>query len=238
MSTIRLCIALLLALVALATSIPLVWSDSPETTVRIEPTSVQVSAGDTVPVTIEIHDVVNLGAFQFDLTFDPAIVQVDSVTLGDFPASTGRSVNPLGPKSQAGKVVYGAFSFGDAAGPDGSGTLATVILQARGGGQTPLGLANVQVIDIGGTRIQASTQEATITVSGLPVAPASIPEAEGVKPTLAGTVTAGTVLAVPRQDAKPEAASESPLMGWLITGAALAGIIVLVVLVAGLMARS
>jgi len=229
--------ALLLTLVALATSISLAWSESPEPTVRIEPANIQTSAGDTIQITIEIHDVANLGAFQFDLTYDPAIVQVDNITLGDFPGSTGRSVNPLGPKIQAGKAVYGAFSFGDAAGPDGSGALATVTLKALAGGQTPLGLGNVQVIDIGGARIQASTQGAAVTVSGSPAAPQSTTVTRNTKPTLAGTATVETLLATPQESANTQIESASPLKDWVITAAALVAILSLAILAARRMAR-
>jgi hypothetical protein len=54
------------------------------------------------------------------------------VTLGDFLGSTGRSTVPLGPfvDNSAGTVRYGALSFGAPAGPDGSGTVATVVLRA------------------------------------------------------------------------------------------------------------
>lgn len=237
MNTLRLAGALLLTLAALAVSDSSAWSESPEPAVSIEPASVEVGAGDTFQVSLEIRDVANLGAFQLDLTHDPAIVEVENINLGDFPGSTGRAVNPLGPRIEAGKVVYGAFSFGDAAGPDGSGTLATITLKALASGQTLLGLENVQVIDISGGRIRASTQGATVTVSGTPPARQPATTAGAVEPTRASTATAETLLTLAKEKTKANAQSASPLRGWAITGAALIGVVVLVIFAARLMAR-
>jgi len=60
------------------------------------------------------------------LNFDPAVVRVDNVTLGDFLGSTGRNTAPLGPEidNDAGTVTFGAFSFGSEAGPSEEGVLA------------------------------------------------------------------------------------------------------------------
>lgn len=238
MNTIRLINASLLVLIALATCVPLAWSVAPEPAIRIEPASIQANAGDTVQVTVEIRDVTNLGGFQFDLIYDPAIVQVDSVALGDFAGSTGRSVNPLGPKIEAGKAVYGAFSFGDTAGPDGSGILATIMLKAKAGGQTFLKLQNAQVVDTGGTRISVSTEEATMIVSGTPPAPGErSPAAAAGTPTRISTRTAATVLPSPQPDAISETAPASPLADWAIVGAVLIAVLALVALAAYRMTR-
>ncbi|MFQ5593962.1 MAG: cohesin domain-containing protein [Anaerolineae bacterium] len=233
MKTIQLLSVLAFAIMVMAMLVSPAWSQPPEPAVRIEPASIQVDAGSSVQIVIEIHDVVNLGAFQFDLTYDPAIVEVESISLGDFPGSTGRSVNPLGPRLEAGKAVYGAFSFGDSAGPDGSGALATVTLKALGGGQTPLGLGNVQVIDIGGGRIAAASQGATVTVSGSPRPPVE----RGVESAPTATAVTDAPPALPQGNVDAESNPASPLREWAITAVALLGIVALVILTARLMAR-
>lgn len=210
-----------------------------EPTVRLEPATLQAEAGSAVDVTIRIQDVTNLGAFQFDLTYDPTIVEVENVTLGDFPTSTGRSVNPLGPRIEAGKAVYGAFSFGEAVGPDGSGTLAVVTLQALAGGQTPLGLQNVQVIDVSGSRIPAATEGGSVTVAGSPPAPGQATAATTVGPTTTATATARSVLDIMQSGQDQQAsASSTPWQEWLITGGILLALIGIVALAARLMAQS
>lgn len=237
-------LVLLLSLAALVIRGPLAEAESPDPIVRLAPASVQVNAGETVQITVEIEDIANLGAFQFDLTYDPTIVAVESITLGDFPDSTGRNVNPLGPRIEAGKAVYGAFSFGDAAGPAGSGTLAIITLKALAGGETPLGLQNVQVVDVSGTRIPISTAGATVTVSGTapaPVATTSEPTQAGAatattsEPTQVSTATAEVALPTPQVDG--ESSTTSPWIDWAIVAAALIVVVALVTFVARRLAR-
>ena len=54
-----------------------------------------LSAG-TFTVDITVEGVTNLGGFQTELTYDPAVVNVTAATLGAFLGSTGRSVVPVG----------------------------------------------------------------------------------------------------------------------------------------------
>jgi hypothetical protein len=145
------------------------------TVVRIDPATLGVpisSPGSTVNVVID--DVANLGAFQFDLVYDPAIVQITGVALGPFPGSTGRTVIPVGPviDNTAGRTTFGAFSFGLTAGPDGSGVLAVVTLIPKSADESPLNLENTQVTDSSGAIIPASLQNGTIVVN--PGGPTSI----------------------------------------------------------------
>jgi hypothetical protein len=83
-------------------------------TVRIEPAQSVVDASETFTVTVMIDEASNLNSFQFDLFFVTTTVTVNDVTLGDFPGSTGRTVNSIGPiiDNQAGKVTFGVVTFG------------------------------------------------------------------------------------------------------------------------------
>jgi hypothetical protein len=101
---------------------------------------------------VVIDEAVNLGSFEFDLLYQPAIVSVKSVTLGSFLGSTGRSTGVVGPTidNSAGKLTFGAFSFGSQPGPNGTGTLATITFAAIGAGSSPLDLQNSQVTDTQG----------------------------------------------------------------------------------------
>jgi len=60
---------------------------------------------------------------------------VDSVELGEFLGSTGRSVVALGPilDKKAGWLRFGAYSYGAEPGATGDGVLATVVLRGRAG---------------------------------------------------------------------------------------------------------
>ncbi len=119
-------------------------------TVRIEPAESVVRAGQTFTVSVMIDQADDLGGFEFTLLFVPTTVTVDSVTVGDFPGSTGRTVIPaVGPTidNQAGTVSLGVVTVGSAPGPSGTGVLATVTLTAQGSGQSPLDLQDVLVVD-------------------------------------------------------------------------------------------
>ncbi len=145
------------------------------TVVRIDPATLGVSSSSPgFTMNVMIDDVVNLGAFQFDLVYDPAVVHITNVTLGPFLSSTGRTTIPLGPtiNNTTGRVTFGAFSFGVAAGPNGSGVLAVVTLTPQGEGESSLGLENTQVTDISGVIIPTSLQNGKILVG--PGGPTSV----------------------------------------------------------------
>ena len=135
-------------------------------TLEIQPLASQVQPGDTFTVTVEIKDVMDLGAYSFELTFNPAVLEALDVTLGDFLGSTGRSVVELGPtiSNTVGTLAYGAASFGEQEGPNGSGVLATITFLAVEPGDSPLKLENTQVTDTQAKPIEHCTKEARVRV--------------------------------------------------------------------------
>jgi len=99
-----------------------------------------------------VDKALNLGSFEFELLYQPAAIYVKSVVLGSFLGSTGRSTGVVGPviDNTAGKVTFGAFSFGSQPGPSGTGTLATITFSTVGVGTSTLDLQNGQVTDTQG----------------------------------------------------------------------------------------
>src|ERR1700733_5332824 len=73
-----------LSVLALAAAYPLFCE-----TVSVEPTPVDASQGQTFTVDIDITNVTDLYAYQFDLEFDPSIVSAISVVEGQFLPSGG-----------------------------------------------------------------------------------------------------------------------------------------------------
>ena len=82
-------------------------------TVRIDPAESVVDVSETFTITVMIDEADDLGGFEFYLHYTPAIVTVDSVTLGDFLGSTGRTGGTVGPDidNQAGTVSFGAWTI-------------------------------------------------------------------------------------------------------------------------------
>ena len=156
-------------------------------TVRVEPVQSTVSVGEAFTVSVMIDNADDLGGFEFDLTYNGTIVAVDSVTLGDFLGSTGRTVGSVGPiiDNQAGRVSFGAWSLPGAPGPNGTGELATISLTAQGEGESPLDLQDVQVLDTAIEPQESTVQDGTVVVES---APTSTPTATRT-PTLTATPT-------------------------------------------------
>ena len=145
----QLIILCLFGLIVASVSIHEVGAIAPGTRVRLEPADLVVDLNETFVVQVVIEEAVNLGAFQFDLTYDPAILQVQDAALGDFLESTGQSVVPVGPETnnEEGRTAFGAASFGSGPGPSGAGVLVAITCIARGEGSTVLELQEVQVLD-------------------------------------------------------------------------------------------
>jgi len=135
-----------------------VWIDPPEQTAQL--------SGGTFTVDIAIADVVNLGSFEFILTFSPTIVHAEGAELGDFLGSTGRNAIPVGPQinNEAGTVAFGAFSFGEAPAPDGSGVLATISFSPQAEGESDLHLQDVKVTNTAVEVIPVELQDGHVTV--------------------------------------------------------------------------
>jgi hypothetical protein len=67
-----------------------------------------------------------------------------------------------------GVPLYGAYSYGAAAGPDGSGVLATAAMTAVAPGSSPLSLAGLKVTSITGDEYTVSATAGNVTVVATP----------------------------------------------------------------------
>jgi hypothetical protein len=133
--------------------------------IRFDPAHVRVGTGETFTVSLQIDGPDDLGAYQVDLLYDPAVVQVVTVTLGPLLSSTGRTAALLGPATRnPGQTTFAAYSYGHASGVSQSGTLAQVQLRAIRMGNTALRLDNIQLTDP-----QANLQAAQATAGQVEV---------------------------------------------------------------------
>ena len=85
---------------------------------------------------IRLAGVTNLGAYEWQLRFDPAVVQFVEATNGPFLGSSGRTVSCLPPilpptnGLEPGNVRFGCVtSGGPPPGPDGGGLLSTATFE-------------------------------------------------------------------------------------------------------------
>ena len=141
---------------------------SSTTVMRIAPTTVVANVGTPLTVSVDISNVTNLGSFEFSLAYNPSLVQVQAVSLAEFPGSTGRSFGPVGPTidNVAGTVSFGAMSLGSSpAGPNGTGRLAYVRLLPLAAGTAGLHLSGTQASDIQSVPLSLITQDGSLTIS-------------------------------------------------------------------------
>ena len=156
-------------------------------TIRVSPASQAVAGGTLTSVEVMVDNVVNLGAFQFTLNFDSALVSYTSSlpatpTPSPILGSTGRDTSCLGPFLGTGSVTFFCNSFGDAPpGPNGTGVLRTMgLVSGLVSGTSPLQLSNVILSDIGATqKLSVLVLNGSITVNGA-----------SPTPTATGTATA------------------------------------------------
>jgi PKD repeat protein len=137
-----------------------------QTVMRLQPAAATTSVGVPVTLAVAISNVTNLGSFQFTLNYDPSIVTVQAVTLGEFPGSTGRTFNPLGPAidNVNGTATFGASSLGDTPpGANGAGNLAYLRLMPQRSETALLHLSAAQAADVSGSNLALIEQDGLLS---------------------------------------------------------------------------
>lgn len=152
----------------------------PPATVRVLGPAAPVAVGQTFTVTVAIENVQNLGAFEFEVNFNPAIAStsVDAIQLGTMLGSTGRTTGVLRLASSPtlpGAPLFGAYSYGTPAGPNGSGVLATFSMNAVAPGASQLSLSGLKVTNTQGQELQATATAGSVTVGNTTVRPIYLP---------------------------------------------------------------
>ena len=135
----------------------------------VAPASSTVSVGDIFAVDVNISDVTDLAAFQFDLSFDPSIVQATGmITEGSFFQSGGGFL-PGTIDNSLGTIVFNANTLlGPGPGVDGSGTLVVFDFTAIAAGTSALNIdpTTFILLDSSGGFIDATTANGSVTVQG------------------------------------------------------------------------
>ncbi len=130
---------------------------------------VTVGVGDTFTVPVSITDTPDLTSWQFDLAFDPSIVNADSVTEGPLMSSFGMtSFGPGVIDNTSGLISLVTDSYVDLPpDPSGSGVLADVDFTALAPGVSPLTLQNV-FLNLSDTGFDIANGQITVTGSAVP----------------------------------------------------------------------
>jgi|ERR1017187_659961 general secretion pathway protein D len=130
-------------------------------------TSVSVGTSFDLPVTISGTS--DLYAFQFDVSYDPSILQLNSILEGSFLSSAGPTFFIPGTiDNTLGIATFTADALFGATGAAGTGTLATLDFQAVAGGVSALDLSNVILLDSNLNDISFTAQSGQAVVSAVP----------------------------------------------------------------------
>ncbi|MCB0166878.1 MAG: hypothetical protein KDI79_21805 [Anaerolineae bacterium] len=146
---------------------PLIPSSDGSPTVWINPGHINNEDGVAGTIAIDVANVNDLGAFQGTLNFNPKVIEIEDVVLGNFLDSTGRQTNPLVTEidNTSGEISFVAFTSGDTAGPNGGGTLAVINFVSKQPGISALELDDVRLVARLGKSISAQIGDGQISVT-------------------------------------------------------------------------
>jgi len=162
----RLWAALTVAMVALVSGLLCAQAQGQGATVRpVPPRESPISGGPPFTVSVVVENVSNLGAFQFEMTFDPRILRLVEIKEGPFLGSSNRQVQCLSPQKAEGSVSLACVTLGATpAGPDGSGELATITFDPVAEGSSPLRIQRLILTDPPAQLLPANALDASVTV--------------------------------------------------------------------------
>ncbi|KQV52609.1 hypothetical protein ASC95_07210 [Pelomonas sp. Root1217] len=135
-----------------------------------------VQVGDTFTLDVLVADAPDLYAFQFDIAFDPAIVQANTVQEGDFLSAGGRATFflPGTIDNSAGTVSFTANTLaGPGPGVSGDGLIVHLSFHALAAGQSSLSFGNVVLLDSALMEVATTHMAGAISVASVPE-PASV----------------------------------------------------------------
>ncbi len=126
----------------------------------------QIHVDDTFTLDLSAANVQNLAGWQFDIAFDPTVVEAVEVNEGDFlKTGGGATFFQKGTiDNTTGKITKLSSARLGEDGVSGKGTLLSVTFTAKTTGQTQLKLENFQLAAITGVSIPAGPHEVVITV--------------------------------------------------------------------------
>ena len=129
-----------------------------------------VRVGDTFTVHVNAEKVTDLAGWQFDLTFDPDVLETVEVSEGEFlKKSGGTTFFQRGTIDNiVGKITGLSSALISKSGVTGTGTLLSVVFSAKADGNSELTLHNFQLGSNTGAVIPAGVRDLTITVESGP----------------------------------------------------------------------
>ena len=128
----------------------------------------EIYIGDTFTLDLSARNVIDLAGWQFDIAFDPAVLEVVEVNEGDFlKEGGGATFFQKGTiNNTTGKITKLSSARLNDDGVNGTGTLLSVTFTAKTAGETRLSLDNFQLGSITGEIINAGPHAVVFTIEG------------------------------------------------------------------------
>ena len=128
----------------------------------------KIHAGDTFTLDLSAENVFDLAGWQFDIAFDPAVLEAVEVNEGNFlKEGGGTTFFQSGTIDNAtGKITKLSSTRFNEDGATGTGTLLSVTFIAKTGGETQVALENFQLGSITGEAINAGPHKFVFTIEG------------------------------------------------------------------------
>ena len=130
-----------------------------------------IHLGDTFTLNVRAENVSDLAGWQFDIAFDPTVLEAVDVTEGNFLKTNGGSTffQSGSIDNATGKITGLSAARLSTQGVTGTGVLIQVRFKAKSAGETQLALQNFQFGSVTGDSIPAGPHEIRIVVEeGLP----------------------------------------------------------------------
>ena len=130
-----------------------------------------VHVDDTFTLDLNAEDVTDLAGWQFDIAFDPEVLEAVEVNGGDFLKAEGGTTFFQGGTidNTAGKITGLSTTRLSESGVNGTGPLLSVTFIAKADGETQVTLENFELGAISGDVIPAVPPEIVITIGDLPL---------------------------------------------------------------------
>ena len=126
-----------------------------------------IHLGDTFTVQLGVENMVDLAGWQFDIAFDPAVLEVLEVKEGDFLKQEGETTffQKGVIDNRSGRITELSSARLSEGGVSGMGDMLSVSFKAKAKAKTQLRLRNFQLADVTGTPISAGPHEVEIVIA-------------------------------------------------------------------------
>jgi general secretion pathway protein D len=143
-------------------------------TISVDPAAPTETVGQSFTLNVNISGESDLYGYQFDLGFNPAVLEATAVSEGTFLSTGGPTIFVPGAIDNVGGTIAANADILDGAvsGVSGSGNLLSVTFLAIGAGSSDVQVFNLFALNSFGLGLTETTSGSTVTVT----APATAPE--------------------------------------------------------------